>query len=345
VIQTRRILAGAAAAVVCVLIASACDTSPVAASANGEKIKQTALNAELRAVSSNKAYVVYYDGLQSNQSQGVQIVGDASGTFGANYVAQTLTGVIQASIERQYLAAHHRLPGASLVAALRGFEADVNSTRWPDFPLSYRNELALRLSYLAQFISTSSDTADLRAAATEASTYLYSQVCVRSIGVSEDNADGTVDYAAARSKAEGIVEQNSLDNELASVEGSAEVKGGVVTCYTPAQLEDQGDVFYQRILHLAVHKITAPIETPFGYQLDIVTSRTHLPFDASLARAATLILDLSQQSAFNPAELRRVLASAKVHVNPQYGTWKPSKVSVIAPDTLGANGTQSVAGS
>jgi hypothetical protein len=345
VIQTRRILAGAAAAVVCVLITSACDTSPVAASANGEKIKQTALNAELRAVSSNKAYVAYFDGQQSNQSQGVQIEGDASGTYGANYVAQTLTGEIQAAIERQYLAAHHRLPGPGLVAALRGFEADVNSVRWPDFPLSYRNELALRLSYLAQFINTSPDTTDLRAAATEASTYLYSQVCVRAIGVAEDNADGTVNYGEARAKAEAIVQQNSLDNEVGSAEGSAQVAGGVVTCYSPAQLEDQGDVFYQRILHLGVHKITAPIKTSFGYQLYLVTSRTHLPYDASLARAATLILDLSQQSAFNPTGLRRVLASARVHVNPQYGTWEPSKVSVVAPDTLGANGTQSVAGS
>jgi hypothetical protein len=317
----------------------------VAASANGAKIKQTALNAELRAVSSNKAYVAYYDGLQSNQSQGVQIVGDASGTYGANYVAQTLTGVIQATIERQYLAAHHRLPGAGLIAALRGFEADVNSTRWPGFPLSYRNELALRLSYLAQFISTSSDTADLRAAATEASTYLYSQVCVRSIGVAEDDADGSVDYTAARTKAEAIVQQNVRDNERSSAQGSPDVTGGVVTCYTPAQLEGQGTAFYERILHLGVHRITAPIRTSFGYQLDVVTSRTHLPFDASLARAATLILDLSQQDAFNPAGLRHVLASAKVHVNPQYGTWDPSKVSVVAPDTLGANGTQSVAGS
>jgi hypothetical protein len=345
VIQTRRILAGAAAAVVCVLVASACDTSPVAASANGEKIKQTALNAELRAVSSNKAYVAYYDGEQSNQSQGVQIVGDAPGTYGANYVAQTLTGDIQAAIERQYLAAHHRLPGPGLVAALRGFEADVNSTRWPDFPPAYRNELATKLAYLAEFVTTSPDTKDLRATATDASTYLYSRVCVRSIGVAEDNANGSVDYASARSKAVAIVQQNALDNELGSVEGAAQVAGGVVTCYTPAQLEDRGNVFYQRILHLGVHRITAPIKTSFGYQLYVVTSRTHLPFDASLARAATLILDLSQQSAFNPVELRRVLASARVHVDPQYGTWDPSKIAVVAPDTLGANGTQSVAGS
>lgn len=344
-IPTRRILAGAAAAVVCALIASACDTSPVAASANGDQIKQTALNAELRAISDNKAYVAYFDGLQSNQSQGVQIVGDASGTYGANFVAQTLTGVIQASVERQYLAAHHRLPDAGLVAAMRGFEAAINQAKWPDFSTTYRDELAQRLAYLAEFVPIASNTADLRATATDASTYLYSQVCVRQIGVSESNADGTVDYPAALAKAQGIVEQNRLDNQLASLEGGPTVRGGVVTCYSPAQLEDQGVSFYQTILHLGVNRITPPIRTPFGYQLDIVTSRTHLPFDASLARAASLVLASNQQSGLSLPGLSAILARAKIHVNPQYGTWDPTRASVIAPSTLGANGTQSVAGS
>jgi hypothetical protein len=341
VIPTRRILAGAAAAVVCALIASACDTSPVAASVNGVEIKQTAINAELRAISDNKAYVAYFDGLQSNQSQGVQIVGDASGTYGANFVAQTLTGVIQASVERQYLAAHHRLPDAGLVAAMRGFEADINRAKWPDFSESYRDELAQRLAYLAEFVPISSNTADLRATATDASTYLYSQVCVRQIGVSEDNADGTVDYRAALAKARSIVAQN----DQAGPNGGPTVRGGVVTCYSPAQLEDQGASFYQTVLHLGVHRVTPPIRTPFGYQLDIVTSRTHLPFDAALARAASLVLASNQQSGLSLPGLSAILARAKVHVNPQYGSWDPTRASVIAPSTLGANGTQSVAGS
>lgn len=340
-IQTRRILAGAAAAVVCGLITSACDTSPVAASVNGDQIKQTTLNAELRAISDNKAYVAYFDGLQSNQSQGVQIVGDASGTYGANFVAQTLTGVIQASVERQYLAAHHRLPNAGLVAALRGFEAATNQAKWPDFSASYRDELAQRLAYLAEFVPVSSNTADLRATATDASTYLYSRVCVRQIGFSVDNADGTVDYRAALAKARGVVEQHKRSR----LAGGRSVRGGVVTCYRPAQLEAQGGSFYQTVLHLGVNRITPPIRTPFGYQLDMVTSRAHLPFDASLARAASLVLASNQQSGLSLPGLSAILARAKVHLNPQYGTWDPTRASVVAPATLGANGTQSVAGS
>jgi hypothetical protein len=329
VIHTRRLLAGAAAALGFALLAAACDTSPVAASVGGVEIKQTSLNAELAAVSSNKAFVAYYDTAQSNESDGIQIVGDAPGTYGTKFVAQTLTGKIQALVEQQYLAAHHDLPGSALIADLSAFEAASYRSEWPGFAPTYQEELAEHLADLDEFVPVSTDVAALRAAVKDSSPYLYSQVCVRQVAASVDGASGQVNYPAA----------------LAKIKSYRPNTGGVVTCYTPAQLEVQGLTFYERVIALKVGQTTPPIKTAFGYQTDGIVSRTALPFDAAMRRAASLVVASNAADGLQLPALSKILSAAKVHLNPQYGTWSAKDAAVIPPTTLGANGTQTSAGS
>ncbi len=54
---TRRLLAGVAALLTLSVVATGCDSSPFAASVNGQVIKQTSLNAELRQFAGNPFYV------------------------------------------------------------------------------------------------------------------------------------------------------------------------------------------------------------------------------------------------------------------------------------------------
>ena len=83
--------------------ATACDSSPYAAKVNSQVIKQTALNAELRAWAGNSAYVAAFN--NSNSSTGVTVAGDAPGTYSTTWVAGILGGMIDATVFRQRLAA------------------------------------------------------------------------------------------------------------------------------------------------------------------------------------------------------------------------------------------------
>lgn len=322
-IQTRRLLVGAAALGVA-LVASGCSTSPVVASVNSRSIAQTRLDDELAAVSSNLGFVARYDASQSNLSAGISVTGDAPGTYNAKFVAGILTQDIQASVIHQYLRAHGDLPSTGLVDAVAALDAATYRAEWLGFPPSYRATLVQRYADLSQLVPVSSDTAALHGLVANVSDYLFSQLCVRQVAVSVPASGGGVDFAASLAQVRRLASQGDRS-------------GGAVTCYTPTQLEAQGPGPYGAVIHLGVGRTTAPQRTSYGYQIETVTRRAPIPYGPALARAASL--ELATQNQVSDAKLQAVLAAARVHVNPQYGTWNTSQLAVVAPSTLGANGT------
>jgi hypothetical protein len=316
VIKTRRFLVGAAAVAACALVASGCDTSPVAAGVNGQNIKQTKLNQEVRAYAENGPYVASFT--QQNSSTGASIHGVAAGTYSTAFVDLVLSQEIKAAAIHQFLVTHHSLPGPGLQAAARGLEsALVGQTEWLGFPAWYRAELAQQAAEEAELYPVPSNLTTIRSTVAKVSAYLFSQVCVRQVAFARDNASGQVDYPA------------SLAAASAALAADPHLAGGAVTCYGPTQLEAQGSPLYQTVLSLGVGKVTKPVKTTFGYQVYALVSREELPLDANLKRATAFILDEvnDEQSSIEKA----VFTGAKVHINPQYGTWSKASASVTPP--------------
>jgi hypothetical protein len=320
VIKTRRFLVGAAAAAVCALVASGCDTSPVAVSVNSQQIKQTAINADLRAYAENPAFVKAYDS-QTSSSGGASptVAGVAKGTYSSSFVAGVVNSEVETTALHQYLAAHNNLPSAELVADARAWQSYLDSPYWLGFSASFRAQLAQETAEESQFTPVSTKTSALQGAAKQAEAYLYSYACVRQVAFSVNDADGNVDYAA------------SLAAAHKALAASPTLSGGALTCYTPVKLEGQGQSFYNTVLHLKVGTATAPQKTAFGYQVVELFSRTPLPLDADMKRVISLIAAEENGSSATKLE-QNILTSAKVHLNPQYGTWDPQHG--VTPVTL-----------
>jgi hypothetical protein len=306
----------------CALVVSACDSSPVAVSVNSQKVKQTAVNADLRAYAENAAYVKAVDSNSQNQSAGVSVAGSAPGTYNAKFVAHVVTLDATDVALRQYLAAHHELPSAGLLAAERGWQAAQYGDLWIGFPASFRDVLAQQAADQAQFVTTSTDTASLRGAYKEAAGYLFAQVCVRQVSFTVDNGSGNVDYQASLAKADQA--------------RSGPLGGGMVVCYSPQTLEAQGESVYKTVVSLGAGQATKPQKTSFGYQIYQVTRRVQLPFDTNMARTVTQVADEQEGKPVSSLE-QKVLTAAKVHLNPQYGVWSPQAgVTPVVPKVSGS---------
>lgn len=308
-IQPRRLLAGAAVAVACTLAVSACDSSPVAVKVNSEQIKQTRVNAELRAYAENPAFVKAYEA----RSQGASTVqGESPSTYSSTFVAGVLNSLISSTALHQYLAAHDRLPGARQVAAARAWESAVQGDTWLGFSSTFRDQLGEDLADESQLVKVTQTDATLRAAVRDHAGYLFTLVCVRQVGFTVGGPDGKPDYAA------------SLRDARAATAGGRQLTGGVVTCYSPPRLEDQGNPLYSEVVNAKVDQPIAPHRTRFGYQVIEVTHRNALPFDQAMRKVTALATQQKTGQAAD-TQVQRLVSKASVWLNPQYGTWDPHR--------------------
>lgn len=296
-------------AIACTLVASACDTSPVAVTVNSQQIKQTRVNADLRAYSENAAFVKAYE---SQSSGGSTIQGVSPGTFSSTFVSRVLNDLISSTALRQYLTAHHDLPGPRQVAAARAWVSAIQGDYWLGFPPAFRNQLAEDFADQSQFVKVSLNESQLRQAVNQASGYLFTLVCVRQVGFTVGSPDGKPDFSA------------SLAEAKAATAGGKSLQGGAVNCYSPKQLEAQGNPFYSEVVHAHVGKPVAPHRTAFGYQVIEVTDRNQLPFNEGMKKVTSLV---AQQETGGKASTlqQKVVTSAKIWLNPEYGTWDPKQ--------------------
>jgi hypothetical protein len=311
-----RLLSAVAVAVGLSVAAGACDTSPYAAVVDGHVVRQTSLNVELRYLSDNTRYIAAI----TNSSSGATVTGAAPGTYSTAWTAHVLTGIVTADAVHRYLAAHHDLPGGAMLTAARTVNAANYQSLWTAFPAAYRATLAERTAELAQLETPSAPASQLASDYERFRNYFFRDVCVRTAAVS------AATDAAALAQAESLVAR--ID---ASKTGAAHAQAGTVACYTPSQLETQGGKFMALVVGLPTGRAAPPQKTPYGYQVVAVVSRTTIPFAGDLQRALSAVVTSNQPD----ATLDRVLAHARVKVNPAYGSWGGSQAhgfAVIAPE-------------
>jgi hypothetical protein len=109
--------------------------------------------------------------------------------------------------------------------------------------------------------------------------------------------------------------------------------GGSQVCYSQTQFENQPADFSQAVMKLGVYQVSQPIKTRYGYQVVEVVSRDVFGFTPQLQRVISVAI-VNAQGSPNPA-VDGLLVSAKVKVNPQYGTW--SQGQITPPKTPGSS--------
>ncbi len=311
------------------VVASGCDSSPFAASINGQVIKQTALNAELRQLAGNPSYVqLAREGVVTKPA--IVVTGASSGSYNAAWTAQILTDMVVGSTVHQHLVATHDLPTPAVYAATRAVDSILyGADAWGRFSPAFRSALVERGADLAMVEPNLLTAANLKAVLTNYPTELFSDVCVRTVAVTVTSGSG-VDYPASLTKAKALA--RAFDSSPASV------TGGSVTCYTAAQLETQAVSFVTTILSLRTGTAAAPEKTGYGYRVVGVTSRKLVTSGRALDQAFSVAVN--QANGVTTKVVEPLLARAHVQVNPLYGTWHGStKVpyAVVPPATPGTS--------
>jgi hypothetical protein len=314
-----RLLAATAAVVAVALGASACDSSPYAASINSHTIKQTALNAELQTLASTPAYVSAVDQSAQQQGNSTTVAGSAPGTYNTTWVTSVLDNMIVGSALHQRLATTGSLPGPDWLAAARSVDEARYGTIWFQFPATYRDTQVQRDADHAMIEPTSVDLATLTSAYRQYQKYFFSRVCTRQIAVTASNPDGSVDYTNSLAKAIDTV--GRVDNGISGA-------GGVVVCYGQPQLESQPLSFINTVMGLAPGQAAAPIRTSYGYQVLAVDSRAQLGLTPAVRRALSVALS---EGRVTDTPLIRLLTAAHVSINPQFGQWSPKYLGVSPP--------------
>ena len=320
----------AAVALTLSLAAAACDTSPVAASVNGVQIKQTALNSQLRLTTANRPYVEAFDRQAASQGQDLSIVGDAPQTLSTAYVSGVLTSMIDALAVHQHLVATGAEPSAAQRRASRSVDEAELQQLWFGFPEAYRDTQSLADAERASVVDNVPPAVVpiIQQVYGQYSRYFFASVCVRTIDVAVSN-DGTTDRTASDIRAQQVVADFNDP-------GRTKPQGGQVACYDPAGLEAQGPTLFSTVLALAPGKAAPPVRTSFGDRVVEVDSRTMQPVgDPAVQRAIYVGLEQSQGAV--DAGYQAVVAKAHVTVDPQYGMWDQTHLTVQAPSPLGAN--------
>jgi hypothetical protein len=296
-----RLFAGAAALVAVSLTATACDTSPFAARINSQVIKQTALNAELRAWAGNPAYV---DAFNSSNSSGLTVAGAATGTYSTAWVAGILSGMIEASVVRQRLHDTGQVPNPATEAASRSVNA-VSQPGWEQFPAPFRQTLVDRLGDAATISPATVPVPTLQSVYERYLPYFFTEVCT--------------------------VQSSAFNQAEANALAASGLPNGVQICYNQTQFEAQSTAFQTAILGTAVGKTAPPIQTTYGYVVVKVVSRDVQPFGPEVQRVLSVAI-LSAEGSPNPT-VDPLIAKARVQVNPTYGSWKsPDVVPPTAPN-------------
>jgi hypothetical protein len=296
------VLAGGAAVLAATASLSACDTSPVAASVNGQQIKQTALQAELNAWASAPGYVSAFDNQNStsNGGSGATITGTSPGaTYSTKWVAGQLDTIIASLVVHQHLASTGALPSQAMVNAARSVSEIAEATFWTQLPASFRQTLSQRLAEQAAATPVNTPAATMQQVYQQYQPYFFTQICALE------------DAAFNLSQAQAISSSDTLN--------------GVPVCYDHAAFEAQPAAYQQAVRDLAVGKVSAPIKTPYGYQVVKVVSRAEQGFTPAVQQVISAVV--SEESNGPAQGVTQLVNKAHVQVNPAYGTWKNGQVT------------------
>jgi hypothetical protein len=242
------------------------------------------------------------------------VAGAGTGSYNIKWAAAILTQMVLATAAHQHLDRIHQSPSAGQYAATQAVDSILyGAGAWSAFSAAFRTTLVNQDADLALVEPDMVTTAELKSVETAYPTELYSNVCVRTVAVSVNGANGRVDFPASLTQAKAVASQIEA--------APATATPGALTCYTAAELQDQSLSFVLGILELKTGTAAAPQKTADGYTVTAVTSRTVLPADNALSRAFTVALNQNQGAATKV--LSGLLRGTRVKVNPAYGTWGP----------------------
>lgn len=307
-------------------MATGCDSSPFAASVNGQLIKETSLNHQLALLDANQTFIttaIEAPASEEGGGEGIQVKGEGSSTYSTEWSSSVLTSMITASVVHQHLASTGNLPTPYETQVGRAVDSAAYSTDldWYRFPAEARDRIAESTADLAQVVPTDSKytTSDFHSFYTELESSLFTDVCVRDVSVDVTGTNG-VDYAASLAKANALRQQITA----AGVSGANNASfGGSVSCYDHAAFDALPLGTVQATLGLKAGTAGAPTKTADGYQVVAVISRTLVPF-AAFVKAVSVLLQINviNSAGSTVPAVEALMAKAHVKVDPQYGTWK-----------------------
>lgn len=289
---------------------SACDASPYAAQVGGQVIKQTALMRELKAWAGAPGYVTEFNNSNSNANggSGITVAGAAAGsTYNSIWVANQLNGMIEAAIIHQNLASTGNLPDQALLDAARSVSEIAESAFWYQLPTWFRDTLVERLAEQAALTQITTSLTTLKQAYQQYQSYFFSQVCVR-------QAFGT-----------------QADMQQISQSGNV---GGVPVCYSQADFEQQSSTYQKTVMGLAVGQVSSPVQNGLGYEVVQVASRVQQPFGSEMQRVLGTVI--AEAGGAGVAQvITQLVHTARVKVNPAFGSWHNGQVTPPTPPPSG----------
>lgn len=333
------------------LAATGCDSSPFAASVNGQLIKETSLNHRLALLDANQRFIT--TSIEAPQSatggggEGIQVKGDGSSTYTTQWSSSVLTAMITDSVVRQHLASVGDLPTPAQTQSARAVASALYSTDlyWYRFPAEARDRIAEAVADLAQIVPVDKQysTTQYRQFYADLQGSLFTNICIRDVGVDIIGSNG-VDYSASLNKAKALQQQINA----VGVRGANNASfGGSVSCYSHADYDALPLSVIQATVGLKTGTASAPVKTADGYQVTAVMSRTLVPF-ASVVKDTSVLLQvavINSAGSTLPA-IEGLMATAHVKVDPQYGTWKKtSNGYAIVPPSGPAAKAATAAGS
>ncbi|MDA8047743.1 MAG: hypothetical protein M0Z30_21345 [Actinomycetota bacterium] len=277
---------------------SACDASPYAATVNGYVITVNSLQHQLAGWSANKAWVQQFDSGNSTAQggSGATVVGSGgSGTYSSAFAADILGDLVATKAIEQYLGAHRITVTADQTVASRAVNEYIRSGSWTQFSPSIREFQVRQLAEEGALAPVPTSTSNLQTPYTDIQSYLFSSLCVDQ------------ESTANRSEAQSAI-------------SSGTVTGGEI-CYDQISLEDQ-PAAYQAALRKLTNPgdLTGAIATSYGFVVAKLVSRDSPGFSPGVQQVLSAAVS-------TPTTITSVLSSAKVKVNPRYGTWSGAQVT------------------
>lgn len=280
------------------LTLSACDASPYAATVNGYVITVNTLNNEMAGWAANKAWVQQFDSGNSTSQggNGATVVGSGgAGTYSSTFAADILSDLVSTKAIDQYLAAHGITVTNDQLVAAQAINEYIRGDSWTQFSPSIREFQVRQLAEEGALAGVPTDTSSLQTPYSDIQPYLFSSICV--------DQESAPDQAAAQSIISG-----------GSVTGSE-------LCYDQSDLEEQSAAYQSALRKLSrPGDLTPAIKTDFGYVVAKLVSRNTPGFSAGVKQVLSAAVT-------TPKEISTLLKTAKVRVNPRYGTWSSGQIT------------------
>lgn len=317
--------------------------STPAATVNGVTITNQDVIDELEAIGGNTDYLNELDSQFSQANQAVR--GATPGSYDAAFVAAVLTrrmqfALVHSEVERRNLHPNDACRNAAMNDLLLGLgQSDANHGKelFDKFPADYQQ--MLRQAYDDQYVLRGDlsglPCGDPNVAKTyfDSHTDEFTQYCISLIAVNDENtANSLVGQLRGGADFATLAQQFSTDQQTAAA-------GGDAGCHIPAEFPSSVSPIVQQT---AVGAVADPISNNAGGFIILkVTDRKTAAFEEVAAQADELAQraeDVAMRTWLLQAQ-----ASAKVDLDPRYGTFDPASFSIKPPpiDTPSGSDTTS----